>query len=93
MQNSPKIQIIDPNSQTVLAEFATSDIEKAYQMAAEFEAMGISCELNAPTLSSELIFALGLDEKAQNEYLLSVNEEIEDHEGSCCHNLTDETVI
>jgi hypothetical protein len=83
-KSKPKIQVRDVQTEQILFECEMTEAEKAYQFAAEMEEMGLDLEVISPTLSETLSSSLGLSREAQEEYKLSMEEEMEEHEGSCC---------
>jgi hypothetical protein len=80
----PKIQVQDVQTGQVLFECALKDVEKAYVYAAEMEEMGLDVKVVDPTLAETLTSALGLSASEKQEYRDSMEQEIEEHEGSCC---------
>ena len=80
----PKIRVIDLQSGQTLFECSIHDSEKAYQFAAQMEEMGLDLKVIVPTLSATLSSSLGLTRDEQTAYEESIEEEMEDHEGSCC---------
>lgn len=84
-RNMMKVKIIETNENQTLFECSVEDIEFAYQKAKEYEAMGLEVKLISPTISQSLTYALGLNHDEQEEYEQSVIAEIDDHDGSCCH--------
>ena len=84
MSTVTKVKIIDTNSEEVLFECDMSDIESAYQRAAEFEEMGLDIRILAPTITQTLSDSLGIEHDELEEYEQSVVAEIHDHDGSCC---------
>jgi hypothetical protein len=80
----PKVRVIDLQSGQTLFECSMQNSEKAYQFAAEMEEMGLDLKVVVPTLSATLASSLGLSRDEQTAYETSLEEEIEDHGGSCC---------
>jgi hypothetical protein len=80
----PKIRVLDLQSGQTLFECSIHDSEKAYQFAAQMEEMGLDLKVVVPTLSDTLSTSLGLSRDEQAAYEASMEEEMEDHEGSCC---------
>ena len=80
----PKIRVLDQQTGQSLFECSFEESEKAYQFAAEMEEMGLDIVVVAPTLTETLTNSLGLSPEARAAYSHSLEEEIEQHEGSCC---------
>ena len=80
----PKIRVLDLQSGQTLFECSLQDSEKAYQFAAQMEEMGLDLKVVVPTLSDTLSTSLGLSRDEQAAYEASLEEEMDDHEGSCC---------
>lgn len=85
----PKIKVIDVTTEQVLFECALKESEKAYVYAAQMEEMGLDVKVVDPTLSQTLTSALGLSNEEKAAYEKSMDEEIEEHEGSCCFEKND----
>jgi len=85
-----KIRVLDRITQQVLFECSVNEHEKAYEYAAQMEEMGLDIVINHPTLSETLSDSLGLSNEARAEYQRSMEEELEEHEGSCCFKNDDE---
>jgi hypothetical protein len=83
-KETPKIRVIDVQSGQTLFECSLQDSEKAYQFAAQMEEMGLDLKVIVPTLSATLSSSLGLSRDEQMAYEASMEQEIEDHDGSCC---------
>jgi hypothetical protein len=79
-----KIQVLDTQSRQQLFECALEESEKAYQFAAEMEQIGLDVEVVNPTLSETLSKSLGVSREEFGRYQSELEEEIEQHEGSCC---------
>lgn len=79
-----KVKVIAIETKEVLLEVAIEEIAKAYQFAAQMEEMGIEVKLDAPTLADTLSDSLGLSADNRHKLEISMEEELEDHEGSCC---------
>lgn len=80
----PKIRVLDVQTGQSLFECPMDQSEKAYEFAARMEEMGLDVKVDAPTLGDTLSQSLGLSREAQEAYRQSMEEEIEQHEGSCC---------
>ncbi len=80
----PKIRVLDQQTNQVLFECSLEESEKAYQFAAEMEEMGLDLRVDAPTLGQTLSESLGLNREQQQAYKDSLEEEMDEHEGSCC---------
>jgi hypothetical protein len=79
-----KIRVLDHQTGQSLFECSLEESEKAYQFAAQMEEMGLDIVVDAPTLSETLNESLGLSKLQKQIYKKSMEEEIEEHEGSCC---------
>lgn len=86
VKEKSKIQVTDISTGQTLFECSLSESEKAYQFAAQMEEMGLDVKVISPTLSETLTRSLGLSNEETAEYLQSMDEEAEHHEGSCCFN-------
>lgn len=82
--STSKIRVIDQHTGQTLFECALDQSEKAYQFAAQMEEMGLDIKVVAPTLGDTLSQSLGLNNEEQRAYRDSLEEEIDQHEGSCC---------
>jgi len=80
----PKIRVLDLQSGQTLFECSVQDSEKAYQFAAQMEEIGLELKVIIPTLSDTLSQSLGLTREQKLAYKTSLEEEMEDHDGSCC---------
>ena len=80
----PKIRVVDLQSGQTLFECTLQESEKAYQFAAQMEEIGLDLKVIVPTLSASLSSSLGLSRDEQLAYEDSLEEEMEEHEGSCC---------
>lgn len=92
-KSTPKIRVLDRETGQCLFECAVQESEKAYQFAAEMEEMGLDLKVEVPTLSDTLSQSLGLSREAQEAYKSSLEEEMEQHEGSCCFEENDPNKI
>jgi pyrimidine deaminase RibD-like protein len=84
----PKIRVLDQQTGQTLFESNIEESEKAYEFAAQMEEMGLDVVMDIPTLSETLSQSLGLNHAEQMAYQKSIEEEIDQHDGSCC--FTDE---
>ena len=80
----PKIRVLDLQSGQTLFECSVQDSEEAYQFAAQMEEIGLELKVIIPTLSDTLSQSLGLTREQKLAYKTSLEEEMEDHDGSCC---------
>jgi hypothetical protein len=87
-KRSPKVQVLDVQTEQILFECDMNESEKAYMFAAEMEEMGLDIKVVSPTLGDTLSSSLGLSREQQQDYKESLEHEMESHEGSCC--FTDE---
>lgn len=85
----PKIKVIDQGTEQVLFECEIKDAEKAYQYAAQMEELGLDVKVINPSLSETLTTSLGLSKEEVAAYEASMEQELEDHDGSCCAELHD----
>ena len=79
-----KIKVLDVQSGQILFECSLDEEEKAYRFAAEMEGMGLDIKVVNPTLAQTLTTSLGLSSTEVAAYEASMQEEIEEHDGSCC---------
>ncbi len=79
-----KVKVIATETEEVLLEVAIEDIARAYEYAAQMEEMGIEVKLDAPTVADTLSDTLGLSIDDRHRLETSMEEELHDHEGSCC---------
>lgn len=91
MSGQSKIKILDAEAKEVLYTFSMDEMDKAYAMATHLESIGLDIQLKIPTITDTLATELNLNMEDENSYRQSVIAEIEEHEGSCCHSLSDET--
>lgn len=80
----PKIRVLDQSTGQCLFECSIVESEKAYHFAAQMEEMGLDLKVVVPTLSDTLSQSLGLSREQQEAYKTSLEEEMDQHEGSCC---------
>ncbi len=92
-KEKPKILVRDVQTQQVLFECTITESEKAWQFAAEMEEMGLDIEVISPTLSETLSNSLGLTQEELQAYKESMEEEMENHAGSCCFTNDDDKII
>lgn len=92
-KEKPKIQVRDVGTQQVLFECEIADAEKAYQFAAEMEELGLDIEVLTPSLGDTLSASLGLTKEQHQDYVESLEAEMNDHDGSCCFTKDDEDKI
>lgn len=86
MSNTSTIKIISTEDNQILYEYSLELADLAYQQAAELEEMGLDITVIHPNVTETLCQSLGLNLEQQQDYHQSVVAEIEDHDGSCCHN-------
>ncbi len=83
------VQLIEKNSQSVLYEIGIDQIEKAYEMAKQFEQMDLDIELRAPSLPLTLAKELGLTSDEEKSFNDAIDSELDGHndthEDSCCY--------
>lgn len=78
------VKVIDQNSKTELFSCSMDNIHSAYLYAKEMENLGLEVKIVSPTITQTLADGLGVSEKFKAEYQKSVEQEINDHDGSCC---------
>jgi hypothetical protein len=76
--------IKDKQTGTILKEFNLSDAANAFAFAHECEEMGLDIEILSPTITQTLAHSLGVSDQASQEMEQSIQEELEDHDFSCC---------
>ena len=91
MSTNSKITVIDVSSEKILFECHIDDSEQAFAFAAQMEEMGLEVSVIAPTITQSLCHSLGLDPESQEDYEESVVAELEDHDGSCCHKMEEDS--
>lgn len=79
-----KVKVIAIDTEEVLYEAPVEEMAKAYEYAAQMDEMGISVKLDAPTIAESLSDTLGLSIDDRHRLETSMEEEMHDHEGSCC---------
>ena len=79
-----KIKILDKQTQHILFECGIHEIDNAYAQASLFEEMGLDVIVVVPTLGESLSRSLGHGPQVTAGYIESLNEEMDQHEGSCC---------
>ena len=79
-----KVRLIEKNSGMVLFECEPSQVDLAYEKAADFEQMGLDVKIEQPTVNQTLADSLGVDGASLAEFEESLVQEMEDHDGSCC---------
>jgi hypothetical protein len=79
-----KVRVLDLETKQVLFECPIAEAGKAYAFAATMEQMGLSIEVVNPTLAQTLSNSLGLSNTEVAAYEQSLEEEMDQHEGSCC---------
>lgn len=79
-----KVKVIAIQTDEVLLEVPIEEMARAYEYAAQMEEMGIEIKLDAPTVADTLSDTLGLSIDDRHRLETSMDDEIHDHEGSCC---------
>ncbi len=82
---SNQIKILNKEDNSVLFECLNSEAHEAYEFAAKLEQMGIEFVFIKPGLPETLLSELSVSSEQKKEYLQSLDEEIHDHDDSCCH--------
>lgn len=88
-----KVRLIEKNSGLVLFECEPSQVDLAYEKAADFENMGLDVKIEQPTVNQTLADSLGVEGAPLDAFQESLAEELEDHEGSCCFDENGEKII
>ena len=83
-KSKSKILVIDKVTKQILLECKLDEADKAYEFAGSLEEMGLDVEVVNPTIAQTLSNSLGLSQAQVEEYEASMEEEMEDHDGSCC---------
>lgn len=78
------VKVVDQNSESVLFSCSMDNIHSAYLYAKEMENLGLEVKIIAPTITQTLANGLGITETEKAEYDKSVEQEMNDHDGSCC---------
>jgi hypothetical protein len=78
------VKVVEKETQQLLFECPIDQQEKAYQYAGQMEEMGLDVEIQAPTIHETLSSSLGQDEESVQQLKQSIQEELEDHDSSCC---------
>ncbi|HXH75770.1 MAG TPA: hypothetical protein VNJ08_12425 [Bacteriovoracaceae bacterium] len=91
-KEKPKIRVVDVQSGQTLFECSLEDSDNAYKFAAQMEEMGLDIKVVSPTLTDTLSSSLGLSAQQTDEYRKSLDEEMEQHEGSCCFEESDKKI-
>jgi hypothetical protein len=90
-----KVKVIAVYTDEVLLEVPMEQMAVAYEYAAQMDEMGIEVKVVAPTIADTLSSSLGLTVDDHEKLQTSIEEEIEDHDGSCCatpHYFGDQTI-
>ena len=87
------MNLIEKNSGMVLFECEPSQVDLAYEKAADFEQMGLDVKIEQPTVNQTLADSLGVEGAPLDAYEESLAHELEDHDGSCCFNDNGEKII
>lgn len=76
--------MIDVHSAQVLFECPVQDADRAYVVAADYEAMGLEVKVEHPTVNQTLADSLGVSGAPLEDFEQSLDDELDDHPGSCC---------
>lgn len=90
-----KVKVIAVDTEEVLLEVPIEKLAEAYEYAAKMDQMGIEVKLDAPTVADTLSDTLGLSIDDRHRFESSMDEELRDHDGSCCakpHDFKDDKV-
>lgn len=88
-----KVIVKDIQSDQTLFECSLDESDKAFQFAAEMEELGLEVKVVSPSLTETLSNSLGLTKEQEEAYKTSLEEEMENHEGSCCFKDEDDKII
>ncbi len=78
------IKIIDSQSQEELFSCPANESDKAYAYAKQLEDLGIDFEFIKPGTPETLVNELDVSLDQKQEYRESLDQEIHDHDDSCC---------
>jgi len=79
------IKILNIEDDSVLFECPNSRAHEAYEYAAKLEKMGIEFKFVKPGLPETFLNELNFSKEQKEDYFESLEEEINDHDDSCCH--------
>lgn len=79
-----KVRVIEVSTKQVLFECPFSEVDRAYEAAVGFEALGLEVRVERPGVSQTLAASLGVTGATMDEFQKSLDDEIEEHPGSCC---------
>lgn len=79
------IELYDKLNLVVLDKFELDQKDQAYQMAIQYEAMGLDVEIRQLSTVMMLAQELGANEEQCQTLYTSMEEEISNHDDSCCH--------
>jgi hypothetical protein len=79
-----KVRVIEVSTKQVLFECPVSEVDRAYEAAVGFEALGLDVRVEQPGVSQTLAASLGVTGAPMDEFQESLHDEIEEHPGSCC---------
>lgn len=79
-----KVRVIEVSTKQVLFECPVTEVDRAYEAAVGFEAMGLEVRVEQPGVSQTLAASLGVTGAPMDAFQESLSEEIEEHPGSCC---------
>ncbi len=82
---SKQIKILSKLDNSILFQCSNSNAKEAYEFAAKLEKMGIEFEFIKPGLPETLLSELSVSDEQKQEYIQSLDQEIHDHDDSCCH--------
>jgi hypothetical protein len=77
------VKVIASSEGTCLMTCSIEEIERAYQFAAEMEALGIEVEIQAPSLPETLGASLGASAEEQSALRRELDDEIDSHNSVC----------
>jgi len=78
------VKVIATDTDEVLFETDMDHLDEAYNYASKMDKMGIDVRVDSPTVTESLVNSLGLNFDQKYKFDKSVEDELNDHEGSCC---------
>lgn len=78
------VKVIASDTNEILLETDIESLDDAYKFASQMDEIGIQVEVLAPTITETLSDTLGLSIDDKYHYEKSVDDEISEHDGSCC---------
>lgn len=78
------VKVLDKQTKSLLFSCPIEEIEKAYDYAKNMEEMGIEVMVETPTITQTLKSSIMMTTEEEHQFDQIINQEIEDHDGSCC---------